>query len=114
MRKSAAYFKVVASRTVPAAGRTGNCVACHASPDFTDFIFHNTGASQEDYDEIHGEGSFNRFWLPDLAVRQSNYDAYLPMTTNHPNKTGRFRTPPNHRDPSEMDLRLWNVFGNPD
>jgi hypothetical protein len=114
MRKSAIYFKVVASRTVPAAGRAGNCVACHAPPDFTDFIFHNTGASQEDYDAIHGEGSFNRVWVPDLAKRQSNYDAYLPPTTNHPNATGRFRIPPNYRDPSVMDLGLWNVFDNPD
>jgi hypothetical protein len=108
------FFKVVVPPTVSAAGRTGNCVACHAPPDFTDFVFHNTGASQEEYDAIHGEGSFNKVWVPDLAERQSNYDAYLPPTTNHPYATGRFRTPPTRRKPWEMDLGLWNVFDNPD
>jgi cytochrome c peroxidase len=108
------FFKVAAPATVRAAGRSGNCVLCHAPPDFTDFIFHNTGASQADYDSIHGEGAFSRVWIPDLATRQSNYDAYLPPTTNHPYATGRFRMPPRRTDASYMDLGLWNVFDNPD
>jgi len=111
---SAMFFKVAAPATVRAAGRSGNCVLCHAPPDFTDFIFHNTGASQADYDSIHGEGAFSRVWIPDLATRQSNYDAYLPPTTNHPYATGRFRMPPRRTDASYMDLGLWNVFDNPD
>jgi hypothetical protein len=110
----ALFFKVVVPPKVKAAGRTGNCVECHPPPNFTDFVFHNTGASQEEYDAFHGEGSFNRVWVPDLAERQSNYDAYLPPTTNHPYASGRFRTPPNRDKPWQMDLGLWNVFDNPD
>lgn len=110
----AMFFKVVAPATVSAGGRAGSCVLCHAPPDFTDFIFHNTGASQADYDSIHGEGTFGRAWIPDLATRQSNYDAYLPPTTNHPYATGRFRMPPTRTNACYMDLGLWNVFHNPD
>lgn len=108
------YFKVATPATVPAAGRTGNCVLCHPPPDFTDFLFHNTGASQADYDNVHGEGAFAQVVIPTLAARQSNYDAYLPPTPNHPNATGRFRRPPSPTHAGYMDLGLWNVFQNPD
>ena len=111
---SARFFKVAAPATVNVVGRAGNCVVCHPPPDFTDFVFHNTGASQADYDRIHGDGSFRRVWIPDLATRQSNYDAYLPPTANHPNATGRFRQPPTQTNAAYMDLGLWNVFDNPD
>ena len=30
----------------PEAPHSGNCIACHAPPNFTDFKMHNTGASQ--------------------------------------------------------------------
>ena len=40
------------SRHAPSGSNVGNCAACHAPPAFTDFIFHNTGASQEEYDAI--------------------------------------------------------------
>ena len=69
-------------------GLIGNCVACHSPPDFTDFLFHNTGAAQEEYDAIHGAGSFMALAIPPLCVRQTNYDAYLPPTTNHPECLG--------------------------
>lgn len=95
-------------------GRTGNCVACHQPPAFTDFVFHNTGAAQEEYDSIHGPGSFNRLHVPGLLERQGNYNAYLPPTTNHPDATGRFVTPPTAAKLEEADLGLWNVFANPD
>ena len=95
-------------------GLTGNCVACHTPPDFTDFLFHNTGAAQEEYDSIHGTGSFMNLAVPDLGTRQSNYDAYLPPTTNHPNALGTFITPPTSAQPGQVDLGLWNVFANPD
>jgi hypothetical protein len=114
MGNSNAYFRVVVPRTGRTAGRTGNCVACHAPPDFTDFLFHNTGAAQEEYDSIHGAGSFNKVCVPDLAERENDYDAYLPPTANHPNATGRFITPPAQNKPGEVDLGLWNVFDNPD
>jgi cytochrome c peroxidase len=98
----------------PYPGRTGNCAACHTPPAFTDFIFHNTGAAQEEYDSIHGAGSFDRLAVPDLTERQNDYNAYLPPTTNHPLATGRFITPPSFGKPGEADLGLWNVFANPD
>jgi hypothetical protein len=95
-------------------GRAGNCAACHQPPAFTDFLFHNTGATQEEYDAIHGAGSFFTVPVPDLATRQSNYDAYLPPTTNHPQATGFFETPPSTNAPGAVDLGLWNVYANPD
>src|SRR6185503_11795639 len=45
----------------------GNCIACHAAPDFTDFKFHNTGAAQEEYDALHGAGAFAKLDMPALA-----------------------------------------------
>lgn len=97
-----------------APGVTGNCVACHSPPDFTDFLFHNTGAAQEEYDSIFGTGSFMALTIPDLATRQSNYDAYLPPTTNHPDALGTFIRPPDAAQPGQIDLGLWNVYANPD
>jgi hypothetical protein len=96
------------------AGVTGNCVACHSPPDFTDFLFHNTGAAQEEYDAMHGAGSFMNLAIPGLCARQTNYDAFLPATTNHPNALGIFITPPSPAQPGKVDLGLWNVFANPD
>jgi hypothetical protein len=92
----------------------GNCIACHAPPAFTDFLFHNNGAAQEEYDAIFGDGSFMALKVPGLCARQSNYDAYLPPTTNHPNATGNFELPPVAGSPGQVDLGLWNVFANPD
>ena len=92
----------------------GNCAVCHSLPAFTDFLFHNTGASQEEYDAIHGGGSFRKLAVPDLATRQANYDAYLPPTPDHPNATGVFETPPSKNLPGAADLGLWNVYANPD
>ena len=95
-------------------GRTGNCVACHTPPAFTDFIFHNTGATEEEYDAIHGAKSFQKIFVPGLAERQTNYDAWLPPTLNHPQAIGWFETPPTKKQPGAVDLGLWNVFANPD
>jgi hypothetical protein len=92
----------------------GNCLACHAPPAFTDFIFHNNGAAQEEYDAIHGAGAFMALSVPGLRERQANYNAYLPPTTNHPNALGTFETPPTTNNPGQVDLGLWNVFANPD
>ena len=95
-------------------GITGNCVACHSPPDFTDFLFHNTGAAQEEYDSIHGAGSFTALAVPGFTERQTNYNAYLPATTNHPNALGTFITPSSLAQPAQVDLGLWNVFANSD
>src|SRR5262249_30862651 len=54
-----------APATLPT-GRVGNCIACHAPPAFTDFRFHNTGATQEEYDSIHGQGAFVLMSIPGL------------------------------------------------
>lgn len=95
-------------------GGVGNCAVCHPPPAFTDFIFHNTGASQEEYDAVHGRGAFKKLFVPGLAQRQTNYDAWLPPTPNHPRATGRFETAPTPDEPGQADLGLWNVFANPD
>jgi hypothetical protein len=92
----------------------GNCVTCHTAPAFTDFLFHNTGVAQEEYESVHGPGSFLTLYVPELEIRQGNYDAFLPATTNHPNATGSFRTPPTFNQVQQGDLGLWNVFANPD
>jgi len=107
----------LAERQSPDSGRrggVGNCAACHALPVFTDFIFHNTGAAQEEYDSIHGAGSFARIKIPGLLERESNYDAYLPPTTNHPDATGFFESPPTNTLPGQVDLGAWNVYANYD
>jgi cytochrome c peroxidase len=92
----------------------GNCIACHTPPDFTDFLFHNNGAAQEEYDALHGADAFMALPVPGLETRQTNYNAYLPTTTNHPYATGNFETPPNTNNPEQADLGLWNVYANPD
>lgn len=90
--------------------RTGNCIACHAAPNFTDFTFHNTGASQEEYDEAHGDGAFARLFIPDLASREAHPDEFLPATPEHPLGSARFRSDAS----GDADLGVWNVFANPD
>lgn len=97
-----------------AAGKIGNCVACHAAPDFTDFKLHNTGTAQTEYDAIHGAGKFQALVIPDLTARGANYNAFLPATENHPNASERFRSIPVLADPTLTDLGVWNVFANPD
>ncbi len=87
--------------------RTGNCIACHPAPRFTDSSFHNIGATQDQYDADHGDGAFRRLFIPDLAYRNARYDDYLPPTPQHPLATGAFRS-------GSADLGVWNVFANPD
>lgn len=89
-------------------------MACHSPPDFTDFLFHNNGAAQGEYDSIFGNGAFMALAVPGLAQRESNYNAYLPPTTNHPYALGTFESPPSTNDPGQVDLGLWNVFANSD
>jgi len=33
------------------AGGIGNCIVCHAAPNFADFKLHNTGVTQREYDK---------------------------------------------------------------
>jgi cytochrome c peroxidase len=94
-------------------GKIGNCIACHAAPNFTDFGFHNTGAAQEEYDKTHGEGSFQALFIPELAERNENATAYLPPNPKNTNGSGIFMSIPSLDAPGHTDLGLWNVFGNP-
>ncbi len=91
----------------------GNCVSCHAAPNFTDFNFHNTGSTQKEFDGIHGNGSFRKLWVPGLNKRLKHPNRYLPPTPKHPNASGKFKSIPS-TDNKHIDLGLWNVFANPD
>ncbi len=95
-------------------GKIGNCLACHAAPNFTDFKLHNTGTTQREYDSIHGVNSFEALTIPNLADRNGNYNGFLPATEVHPNASERFRAIPVLADPTLTDLGTWNVFANPD
>ena len=92
----------------------GNCAACHVPPNFSDFRFHNTGVAQEEYDAANGSGAFAALTIPTLAQRTQNYDAFLPVTANHPNATEAFRHHAVAGSPQYADLGLWNVYLNAD
>jgi cytochrome c peroxidase len=95
-------------------GGVGNCVACHTPPDFTDFSFHNTGVTQTEYDGVHGEGGFERLWVPSLRVRSRSPNEFLPATESHPNAAEPYRRPASSENPDYTDLGVWNVFANAD
>lgn len=92
----------------------GNCVSCHTAPHFSDFGFHNTGLSQQNYDELHGKGSFMKLRIPHLAKRNNNHNDFLPATSKHPLANSRFRSISAKNKVGYTDLGLWNVFANPD
>ncbi len=92
----------------------GNCFRCHPAPEFTDTRFHNTGAAQEEYDSVHGAGSFAQLPVPSYGERSRHPDRYLPATPSHPHATGIFRSIPTSSNVSATDLGMWNVFANPD
>ena len=92
----------------------GNCAACHQAPDFSDFVFHNTGVSQEEYDAANGSGAFMQLHVPGLAERMANFNAYLPASANHPNALEVFRHAAVAGQPQYADLGMWNVYLNPD
>jgi len=109
-------FFATAKRAKPAqlaAGGVGNCVACHPAPAFTDFRFHNTGITQEEYDGVHGRGAFAALEIPDLATRNADPGRYLPASAAHPRAPEPFRAIPAAEAPGRVDLGLWNVFENP-
>lgn len=95
-------------------GKIGNCIACHAAPNFTDFKLHNTGTTQKEYDGIHGAGRFASLIIPDLATRSGDHDRYLPATEAHPDAQEPFRAIPSLSNSDLTDLGVWNVFANPD
>jgi len=78
----------------------GNCASCHQAPHFTDFRFHNTGISQNQYDSIHGVGEFNKLNIPSSAERNKKI-------------LSAFRDSPEKQKPGHIDLGLWGVAMNP-
>ncbi|MBL7685927.1 MAG: hypothetical protein JNK65_07845 [Deltaproteobacteria bacterium] len=105
--------KMLTSQEI-ATGGIGNCIACHAAPLFTDFKFHNTGAAQAEFDDIHGAGAFSNLYIPSYAARSANPALFLPPTSAHPDQVGTLLDIPNLSKPSHTDLGLWNVFANDD
>ena len=104
--------------TAAASGATnahaGNCIACHQAPDFSDFVFHNNGVSQAEYDGVHGSGAFANLLVPTNAQRVANFNAYLPASVNHPNAQEALRHEVSASNPAYADLGLWNIYLNPD
>src|SRR6185369_654390 len=94
-------------------GGVGNCVSCHPPPDFTDFSFHNTGATEEEYDAVHGQGAFAALAIPTLRVRNADPDQFLPASPAHPNALAPFRAAASAAQPGSTDLGLWNIYQNP-
>ncbi len=93
-------------------GKTGNCIACHTAPNFTDFQFHNTGIAQAEYDRTHGPGTFAQLDIPGLWKRFSNHNEFFPATEQHPQAKEPFRAIPTTDNPQLTDLGLWNIFFN--
>jgi cytochrome c peroxidase len=67
-------------------------------PTFTDRGFHNTGVTQEEFDSIHGSGSFAKLDVPLAGTR--------PLD--------RFQKRTRRNHPGETDLGYWNFarYGN--
>lgn len=92
----------------------GNCAACHQAPDFSDFVFHNNGVAQQEYDAANGSGAFMNLAIPTNTQRLANFNAYLPPSPAHPDATESFRHAAVAGQPQYADLGLWNVYLNPD
>jgi cytochrome c peroxidase len=91
----------------------GSCIQCHAAPDFTDHLFHNTGVSQDEYDRIHGFGKFMKLDVPNLLERNAHPEIYLPPTAALPQAQSLFRSIPVKEDSRRADLGTWSIFANP-
>lgn len=107
-------LKIFFSSGAQKTSESGNCVACHPAPRFSDFSLHNNGVSQVEYDAIFGDGAFARIEIPDLKTRNANHDEYLPATPAHPSAKGRFRQIPAKSRPGVTDLGVWSIYANPD
>jgi cytochrome c peroxidase len=107
-------FLATATNAVDGSQHAGNCVACHNPPNFSDFVFHNTGVTQEEYDDANGTGAFLALTIPTQAQRTANFDQYMPVSANHPAASEQFRHHAVAGQPQFADLGLWNIFLNPD
>lgn len=88
------FFSTEGSRATGKDRASGNCVACHTPPLFTDFSFHNMGISQSEYDQVNGDGSFAKLEIP-TAARASRPSV-------------QFRETPSKKKPGCADLGFWN------
>ena len=109
-------LKIFLASATPGAvnAHAGNCISCHQAPDFSDFVFHNTGVTQEEYDTANGAGMFMAMPIPTNAQRLANFDAYMPASAAHPNATESLRHPALAGALAYADLGLWNAYLNPD
>lgn len=109
-------LKIFLAAALPGAtaGHAGNCSACHHAPEFSDFVFHNTGVTQAEYDAANGPGAFLQLAIPTNAVRLASFDAYMPASANHPNASEVFRHAAVAGENQFADLGLWNIYLNPD
>jgi cytochrome c peroxidase len=107
-------FLRAATNAVDDSQHAGNCAACHTAPNFTDFHFHNTGVTQEEYDAANGTGAFANLVIPTLAQRNQNFDQYMPVSGLHPNASEQFRHHAVAGQPNFADLGLWNIYQNQD
>ena len=96
-RKAYAGLKIFL-RTTGESG-TGNCVACHCPPLFSDGGFHNTGIAQAEYDAVHGGGAFARLVVPDAAGADRPVAAFAPKIEK--------------RKQVHADLGYWNFVAGP-
>jgi len=92
----------------------GNCAACHQAPDFTDFSFHTTGVSQDEYDAVWGAGAFMNLHVPSLTERNANFNQYMPASGAHPDAIEAFRHAASATNPALADLGMWNIYQNAD
>lgn len=92
----------------------GNCAECHVPPSFTDAKFHNTGATQDEFDAVHGASAFAGLAVPTLAERNRDPQRWLPATFGRPDAAGPFSAVVQREQPGRTDLGVWNVYANPD
>lgn len=92
----------------------GNCASCHQAPDFSDFVFHNNGVSQAEYDAANGSGAFMSLYVPGNDERIANFNTYMPVSATHPNASEAFRHEAVPGRSQYADLGLWNIYLNPD
>ena len=97
----------------PNGASAGNCISCHAPPDFSDFGFHNTGVAQASFDAVWGPGAFGALPVPSLTERNAEAAQFLPPSPAAPRAIGVFSDIPDVSRPGHADLGLWNVLGNP-
>jgi cytochrome c peroxidase len=82
-------------------GGVGACISCHPAPTFTDLKFHNTGISQQEYEDVHGNNSMRSVTFPSARDK-------IMQTTN----TSFFARIPTSENTAFLDLGLWNVVLN--